>query len=111
VEKVGANQVTKGKAWQPNPKQMKIVQLLINPEDRRTKTEKCKETGITMKTLWMWMQDERFVNYMNSKVSMYTDAELPEVWKSLISQCKRGSVAAMKLYFELKEIHPNTKSW
>lgn len=108
---MGTNQVKKGKDWMPNPKQMKMVELLINPEDRRTKTDKCIEVDITMKTLWQWMKDERFVNYMNGRLSLYTDGELSEVWKALICQCKRGNIQAIKLFFEMKEMHPNSKAW
>lgn len=101
--------VNKGKVWQPNPKQIKMAELLINPEDRRTKKEKCAEAGITHKTLWTWMKDERFVNYVNSLVNLYTSSELSEVWKALIMQCKRGNVQAIKLFFELKEMLPDEK--
>ena len=100
----------KGTTWQPNPKQLKIVELLINPEDRRTKTAKMEEAGVSRKTFYAWMKDERFISYMNSRLSLYTDGELSEVWKALIMQCKRGNIQAIKLFFEMKEMHPNSKS-
>lgn len=98
------------KEWQPNPKQIKIVGLLLNPEDRRTKETKCQEADIAFSTLWRWMKDERFLKYMNSQIDKYTDSELPEVWRALIAQCKRGNIQAIKLYFEMKELHPEVKS-
>jgi hypothetical protein len=108
---VGADQVKKRKEFIPNPKQIKMAELLINPDDRRTKADKCKEVGISHKTLCQWLKDERFVKYMNSRLSVYTDSELPEVWKALINQCKRGNVAAMKEYFKLKQLYPDTLNW
>lgn len=101
----------KRKEWQPNPKQIKIVELLLNPEDRRTKEAKCKEAGIAFSTLWRWMKDDRFVGYMNSQLDKYTNGEMAEVWKALINQCKRGNIQAIKLFFEMKEMHPSTKVW
>lgn len=103
--------VRKSKEWKPHSKQIKMAELLINPEDRRTKAEKCKEVGITHKTLWTWMKDPRYVAYVNGHIDQYTNAELSEVWRALIGQCKRGNVQAMKLFFEMKELHPSAKEW
>ncbi|WP_459997300.1 phBC6A51 family helix-turn-helix protein [Paradesulfitobacterium aromaticivorans] len=83
----------------------------MNPEDRRTKQEKCEEVGIAFSTLWKWMKDKRYVDYVNSQIDQYTNGELAEVWKALINQCKRGNIQAIKLFFEMKELHPDTKAW
>lgn len=99
----------KSKEWRPHAKQIKMVELLLNPEDRRTKEKKCEEVGIAFTTLWRWMKDERFVDYMNSQLEKYTNGELPDVWRALIAQCKRGSTTAMKLYFEMKRLYPGSE--
>ena len=80
--------------------------MLINPDDRRTKEEKCKEVGVTRKTLYEWLKKPEFVDYMNSQLNKYTDSELSEVWKALLLQCKRGNIEAIKLYFKMKELDP-----
>ncbi len=100
----------KSKVWKPHSKQIKMAELLLNPEDRRTKQEKCKEVGIRPKTLWTWMKDDRYINYVNSQLEQYTNAELVEVWKALTAQCKRGNIQAIKLFFEMKEMHPDVKA-
>lgn len=79
-----------------------MVELLLNPEDRRTKEQKCKEVGITFKSLYMWMKDKRFLDYLNGQLDKYTDGELADIWKALIRQAKMGNINAIKLYFELK---------
>lgn len=94
--------VNKSKEWKPNVKQIKMVELLINPEDRRTKKDKCSEVGVTPKTLWEWMKNENFIDYMNKKLDSYTNAELPEVWRALLTQMKRGNVPAIELFCKLK---------
>lgn len=99
----------KRKDWQPNPKQIKMVELLLNPEDRRTKEKKCEEAGIAFSTLWRWMKDDNFVDYMNNQLDKYTNGELPEVWRALIAQCKRGNIQAIKLYMDLKRLYPGTQ--
>ncbi|GAB6170927.1 hypothetical protein JCM15765_04050 [Paradesulfitobacterium aromaticivorans] len=101
----------KSKEWKPHAKQIKMAELLLNPEDRRTKQEKCEEVGIAFSTLWKWMKDKRYVDYVNSQIDQYTNGELAEVWKALINQCKRGNIQAIKLFFEMKELHPDTKAW
>lgn len=87
-----------------------MAELLLNPEDRRTKTEKMKEAGVPPRTFYKWMKDERFINFVNEQLEQYTNGELSEVWKALINQCKRGNIQAIKLYFEMKELHPDIKS-
>lgn len=104
-------EVKKGKQWTPNAKQIQMAELLINPEDRRTKKEKCADVGLTPKTLCSWLKDDRFVEYLRDRIELYTNAELPEIWRSLIAQCKRGNVAAMKLFFMLKNLYPNHQAW
>ncbi len=100
----------KGTKWRPSQKQVAIAEMLLNPEDRRTKKEKMEEVGVPHRTFYKWMKDKRFIDYMNSKLGQYTDGELAEVWKALIAQCKRGNIQAIKLYFEMKEIHPDIKA-
>ncbi|MGE4272073.1 MAG: phBC6A51 family helix-turn-helix protein [Desulfitobacterium sp.] len=101
--------VKQSKEWVPNARQIKMAELLLNPEDRRTKQAKCEEVGITPKTLWKWMQDKRYIDYLNGLLDEVTSTELTDVWKALILQCKRGNIQAIKLFFELKELHPVIK--
>lgn len=96
--------------WKPSAKQIAMADLLLDPDDRRTKTEKMKEAGVPRRTFYRWMKDPRYIDYINSQLDQYTNSELSEVWKALIQQCKRGSVQAIKLFFEMKELHPDIKN-
>ncbi len=100
---------TKQHKWRPSTKQVAMAALLLNPEDRRTKSEKMKEVGVPHRTFYRWMNDERYIEYIKSRLDRYIDAELADVWRALLAQCKRGNVQAIKLLFEVKQIHPNTK--
>jgi hypothetical protein len=88
-----------------------MAALLLNPEDRRTKKAKLESIELPERTFYRWMKDKRYVDYINSQLDQYTDGELAEVWRALINQCKRGNIQAIKLFFEMKEMHPSTKVW
>jgi hypothetical protein len=98
--------LTKLDVWMPTPLQRKMVELLINPDDRRSKEDKCKEVGIQKQTLYNWLKIPGFIDFMNSQLDKYTNSELSEVWKALLMQCKRGNIEAIKLYFKMKELDP-----
>lgn len=98
-----------GAKWKPSQKQIQVVELLVNPEDKRPKCEKIKQVGVPPRTFYNWMKSEYFIEYMNSRLDLYTNGELAEVWKALIAKCKRGDIPAIKLFFEMKELHPSVK--
>lgn len=83
-----------------------MAEMLVNPEDRRTKAEKIIAAGLTERTFYRWMKDERYIDYVNSLLDKYTNSELPGVWKALLRKCNMGDMAAIKLYFELKGMTP-----
>lgn len=95
--------------WMPSAEQIKIVELLINPEDRRPKVEKLNEANVPKSTFYRWMQDKRFIRYIQEQLDAVTDSELPEVWRALIQKCKRGDTSAIKLYFEMKDMYVDRK--
>ena len=86
-----------------------MAELLLNPEDRRTKTDKMKEVGVPRRTFYKWMKDRRYVDYINSQLDQYTNTELPDIWKALIRQAIRGNTQAIKLFFEMKGLYTERK--
>lgn len=82
-----------------------MAELLLNPDDRRTKGQKMQEVGVPERTFYRWMKDPRYIEYINKQLDRYTDGELVEVWKSLLNQAKRGNIQAIKLFFELKKLY------
>lgn len=82
--------------------QLNAAEMLANPSYKGTKSKIIKEVGVSRSTFYNWFKNSDFLEYVNSLVDKYTDAELAEVWKALISECKGGNVQAIKLYFELK---------
>lgn len=82
-----------------------VAEMLVNPDDRRTKEQKYKAAGLTERTFYRWMKDERYIKYINTLIDKYTDAETPEVWKSLVRNCKMGKEQSIKLFFEMKGMY------
>jgi hypothetical protein len=105
----GQNRAGNGRNWRPSSKQIAIAELLLNPEDRRTKKDKIASIGLPERTFYKWMKDSRFINYLNSRLDEYTNGELPEIWKAFLMQCKRGNMEAIKFYFKVKELDPEIK--
>ncbi len=109
MEKNQKGNERKSKDWVPNAKQIKMAELLVNPDDKRSKEAKCAEVDIAFSTLWKWMKDERFVNYVNSQIDKYTNGEVAEAWKALLRQVRRGNIQAIKLFFEMKGLYTERK--
>lgn len=101
--------VQNGIEWVPSAEQIKLVELLINPEDRRTKTEKMEEAGIPRTTFYRMLKDKNFKAYLREQLDTMTDGELPDVWKAHMLKCKRGDMTAIKLYYEIKGIYVERK--
>lgn len=83
-------------------KQRDTAEMLADPEFSGNKTELLKKAGVSRSTLYRWLKDSEFVNYVNELIDLYADGELGAVWKALINRCKAGDVQAIKLYFEIK---------
>lgn len=95
-----------GSDWVPTGKQAKMAELLLNPDDRRTKKAKYESIGLPERTFYRWMKDE--LKYVNGQLEHYSDSQLHEIWQALIAQCKRGNIQAIKLFFEVKGLY---KEW
>ena len=89
-------------------KQLKMAELLANPEEADTKTALCEKVGVSRETFYKWLKKKEFIDYVSELIDHYTDGELASVWKSLIKQCQLGNVAAIKLYFEMKGKYKQT---
>ncbi|WP_018250336.1 phBC6A51 family helix-turn-helix protein [Orenia marismortui] len=88
--------------WVPTAKQQKFAELLLDPEDRRTRRAKINEVGVAPSTAYRWLKDRDFLDYLNTQIDIVTDGHLSTAWNSLINQVKRGETQAIKLFFELK---------
>ena len=95
MERNETNQVYTGK-------KLKAAEMLANPDFSGSITELLETVGVPRTTFYRWLDDPKYLSYINSIIERYTDSELGPVWKALVNQCKKGNVQAMKLFFELK---------
>jgi len=79
--------------------------MLLSPEDRRTQKAKFESIGLPERTFYRWVNDERFIGYLNSQIERYTISQLVDVWRALLTQCKRGNIQAIKVFFEMKGMY------
>ena len=70
----------------------------------------CQSFNINTETLYTWLADENFRQYMDLILNGKTFSAMTGVWKSLLNQCAEGNIQAIKLYFELKGKYKNEKS-
>ena len=84
-------------------KKRKFAEELANPEFDGTISELCLKHDVARSTYYRWCEeDAEFIGYVNYLIDKYTDSELANVWRAVISKAKCGSVEAQRLYFELK---------
>ena len=81
-------------------KKKKLAEMLANPTEYKTDKEIYKSLGISHDTFYRWLREDP-----GDLIDKYTNKELGVVWAALIQQCKKGNVAAIRLFFELKGKH------
>jgi transposase-like protein len=81
-------------------KQLRAIEMLINPEVSYTKEEIASCIGINSATLYRWLQDARFLEVLNQKAEELLGASKYRVLRALLKKIDEGDVQAMKLYFE-----------
>ena len=83
-------------------KRARLAEMLVNPDNFATVTDICETVGVARSTFYKWLREPEYLEYIQGLIDRFTDSELAAVWKSLIIECKKGNVQAIKLYFELK---------
>ena len=83
-------------------KRRKMAAMLTNPEFDGNISALCREMKVSRTTFYRWCDDSDFKNYVEYLIEKYTDSELPNAWRKLISKVNAGSVEAIKLFFEMK---------
>lgn len=89
-------------------KQANAIPLLANPK-YKTYGEVAEEAGVSERSIYKWLNNDRFVEVLNEQVARWTDAENARVWKSLVREAADGNVQAQKLYFEMKNKYKDKK--
>jgi acyl-CoA-binding protein len=83
-------------------KQIEVAQILADPSETRTIKAICESISLPRRTFYNWVGRKEFIEFVNSLVEKYTDAELAKVWGALARKAATGDTHAMKLFFEMK---------
>jgi acyl-CoA-binding protein len=82
--------------------QIKIAQILADPSEIRSIKAMCEDENVPRRTFYNWVGRKEFVDFVNSLIDKYMDAELAGVWGALARKARSGDTNAMKLFFEMK---------
>ena len=90
-----------GTNWVPSVKQLAVIEMLVNPEDTRTKEQKREAAGVPKRTFYNWLKKPELVCYMNNLLHGLLKLDEIEAYRSLRQQIRRGNVQAIRTYYEL----------
>jgi hypothetical protein len=90
------------------PQQAWALQIMTDPTDRRSTSQKLKHIGITYSTWRNWLREPFFSDLVKTTAEQLLGDSLANVHTRLVSKAEAGDVAAMKLYYEVSGRHdPN----
>ena len=84
------------------PKQRRIAEALVDPDDTRNVSELCKDFGISRTTFYNWQRDMQFMGYVDCLVDNYTTSIIPKAWKEIGKKVEQGSMEAIRMLLEVK---------
>lgn len=85
--------------------QMAAITTVINFEDKRPRTVKLKELGISPAQWQGWMRDEHFKTYLQEVSTSTLQDNLYVANEGLMKAVDRGDINAIKLYLEITGRH------
>lgn len=93
---------TKGMYPSLKPKQRKVAEALVDPEDDRTVTQLCKDFKISRTTFYNWQKDPNFMGYVEFLVESFTTSIIPKAWKQISRKINEGNMEAIRMLLEVK---------
>lgn len=92
------------------PKQLKFIQMILDPHDNRLMSQKMKECGVSSVEHTAWMRDPHFARLIREETTQALENGRAQVLRSIVREASQGNVAAQKFYMELTgEYTPSAK--
>lgn len=63
----------------------------------------CEKAGISTGEFYEWLKEDVFRTKFNRYTEIYGAGEFGAVWGALVSQCRKGNIQAIKLFFDMLE--------
>ena len=84
------------------PKQRKVAEALVDPEDDRTVTKLCKDFKISRTTFYNWQKDSVFMGYVEWLVENFKTSMIPKAWTQIGHKINKGDMEAIRLLLEVE---------
>jgi len=81
-------------------KQLEFIEYLVGNGNGTNKKEVARDIGVSLKTINVWLKDDRILNEIYNQAMLKISKELPSVLDALIKNAKKGNIQAIKLIFE-----------
>jgi Helix-turn-helix of insertion element transposase len=88
--------------------QLLIANMIMNPMDRRSDREKCKEAGCSVAQLNAWRHDPTFLKYLHDRAERDFGDVKDEAHLSLIRNIRAGNMKATQLWYEMNGRYQRT---
>jgi hypothetical protein len=88
-----------------SPKQIILVNMLLNVGDRASLREKLALIDVTQSQYYAWLRDPTFQHYLRSRTETMFESADSDAFKALVQAVMDGDVPAMKLFFEMRGIY------
>ena len=89
---------SKGKKF--TKKQLEFIDYLVGNGNGSNKKEVAQDIGVSVKTINVWLKNDRILNEIYNQAMLKISKELPKVLDALIKNAKSGNIQAIKLILE-----------
>lgn len=87
------------------PKQVVLVNMLLNVGDKASLRQKLELIQVTQVQYNAWLRDPAFQGYLKMRTEQMFQFADHDAYKSLVQAVQEGDVPAMKLFFEMRGIY------
>lgn len=84
------------------PKQKKVAEALVDPDDVRNVSQLCKDFKISRTTFYNWQREQDFRGFVEFLVENYTTSIIPKAWKQIGKKVEKGEMDAIRMLLEVK---------
>lgn len=87
--------------FQPKPKQIKFAEIYLDINKKLTQKEIANDIKINVRTIERWLDNNNFVNWLNSKKNEILKKSLIPRYKTAIRKAAAGDFQFSKMLFEM----------
>lgn len=86
-------------------KQLILANLLMNAHDKRSVRQKLEEVQVSSQQYHAWLRQPGFANYLRKRAEYHFAAADATAYEALVKNIEDGDTQAIKLFFEMRNIH------